>query len=204
MWVVCCRCGKHKALWEFNRRSGDPFSIQRYCRFCQNNHNKKYKKDNVLYISGYRKKYNREHSEDIRKYNINYHFEHRDDIHKRQKLYRRFNLDRDALRSSKRRAVKLNQSVKLTKDEKYRIGLLYKWADVLGQDFQVDHIIPLSKGGLHHPDNMQVIPRIQNIKKKDKDPKKFYGKYYNFITNGDIKDDKRYTTTKENKSLSIL
>lgn len=32
--------------------------------------------------------------------------------------------------------------------------------------YQVDHIIPLSKGGLHHPDNLQYLPAIVNNAKR--------------------------------------
>lgn len=34
--------------------------------------------------------------------------------------------------------------------------------------FAVDHIIPLAKGGMHEPSNLQVIPSVVNIRKKDK------------------------------------
>jgi len=185
MWLLCCKCNKYKALWQFNKRSDTAFGVQQYCRSCQSSHNKKYKDDNALYITNYRREYNKNHREYIKEYNRNYHFKYKDKINKRQRLYRRFNLSRDALRSSNRRSIKLIQSVKLTNSEKYRIELLYKWANILGKNFQVDHVVPLSRGGLHHPDNMHVIPRIQNLKKKDKDPKEFYGKYYNFIIKGE-------------------
>ncbi len=32
----------------------------------------------------------------------------------------------------------------------------------------VDHIIPLSKGGLHHQDNLQVLTKEENLKKGNK------------------------------------
>lgn len=35
----------------------------------------------------------------------------------------------------------------------------------LGEEFHVDHIKPLSKGGLHIFSNMQVIPAIDNLRK---------------------------------------
>ena len=35
----------------------------------------------------------------------------------------------------------------------------------LGEDFHVDHIIPLSKGGAHVHTNLQVIPAIDNLRK---------------------------------------
>jgi HNH endonuclease len=33
---------------------------------------------------------------------------------------------------------------------------------------EVDHIIPISKGGLHHPDNLQYLSRSENRKKSNK------------------------------------
>ena len=32
----------------------------------------------------------------------------------------------------------------------------------------VDHIIPLAKGGLHHPRNLRIITAKENIEKRDK------------------------------------
>lgn len=37
-------------------------------------------------------------------------------------------------------------------------------------DYEVDHIKPLSKGGLHHEDNLQLLPRCLNLLKSDKRP----------------------------------
>ncbi len=33
---------------------------------------------------------------------------------------------------------------------------------------EVDHRIPLSRGGLHHPDNLQYLPSIENRRKSNK------------------------------------
>jgi 5-methylcytosine-specific restriction endonuclease McrA len=38
----------------------------------------------------------------------------------------------------------------------------------LGERFHVDHIVPLSRGGLHAYKNMSVIPAIDNLRKGSK------------------------------------
>jgi len=34
--------------------------------------------------------------------------------------------------------------------------------------YEIDHIIPLSKGGLHHQDNLQYLTRSENASKGNK------------------------------------
>ena len=41
-------------------------------------------------------------------------------------------------------------------------------SQVEGIQYEVDHIIPLSKGGLHHEDNLQIITAHQNRVKSAK------------------------------------
>lgn len=63
--------------------------------------------------------------------------------------------------------TKRNQTPILTENEKRKIKVLYQIAGYLGSDWHVDHKIPLSKGGLHHPDNLWIIPKTDNLKKNN-------------------------------------
>lgn len=71
----------------------------------------------------------------------------------------------------------------LTKEEKEKINQIYINAKrmeqiisvcpvfddpFLGRKVHVDHIIPLSRGGRHHPDNLQILLMSQNLRKNDK------------------------------------
>lgn len=73
--------------------------------------------------------------------------------HRAERLLR--NVDRERAKSK----------CHLSKEEKTRMSQIYKYAHNLrshGLRVQVDHKIPLSKGGLHHPNNLQIIPKFEN------------------------------------------
>ncbi len=85
---------------------------------------------------------------------------------------RKAQYDRDETknaRAAKRRATKRNQTPDLNLEQKRAIIDLYSVAKSLtettGIPHEVDHIKPISKGGLHHPDNLQILTRDDNRKK---------------------------------------
>lgn len=76
---------------------------------------------------------------------------------------------------NRRRAAKAASSGEITSDD---IALLLNrqkgrcpdCRSVLGKDAELDHIMPLSKGGAHHPSNAQILCRTCNRRKGAKDP----------------------------------
>ncbi len=71
-----------------------------------------------------------------------------------------------------RRVHKRNASVPLTEYEKRVVTGFYadakRLSDSWGIKWHVDHIMPISRGGKHHPSNLQVIPAIANLRKGNK------------------------------------
>lgn len=67
------------------------------------------------------------------------------------------------------RASKFSQTPVLTKEENERILSIYKecarLTETTGVPHHVDHIHPISKGGLHHPDNLQILTATENMSK---------------------------------------
>ena len=43
------------------------------------------------------------------------------------------------------------------------------------ENYEVDHIKPISKGGLHHQDNLQILEKILNNKKRAKITNEYKG-----------------------------
>jgi hypothetical protein len=85
------------------------------------------------------------------------------------KQWRKTSPDKYAEDRNRYRARKANAEVPLTLEERDTVRRLYSAAKWLTQNtgtaYHVDHIIPLCKGGLHHPDNLRVITAEANLRK---------------------------------------
>lgn len=98
----------------------------------------------------------------------------REDIRENQKKYRQTEGGKavGAKSAATRRAKKKNQTPDLTQEQVGRILNLYQECAKLtastGIPHEVDHIVPICKGGLHHPDNLQILTMEENRKKGGK------------------------------------
>lgn len=75
--------------------------------------------------------------------------------------------------AQKRRASKLNQTpdnANLQKIQLYYIICAYLNEPCETPMWHVDHIKPISKGGLHHEDNLQILTAAINLEKHNKYP----------------------------------
>ena len=70
------------------------------------------------------------------------------------------------------RSKKFGDLPNLTIEENKKILEIYKEcvriSEETGIPHHVDHIIPISKGGKHHPDNLQILTATENIRKSNK------------------------------------
>lgn len=75
----------------------------------------------------------------------------------------------------RRRYARLKQNIpiEITEEELRQIQKIYQEAQHLTFtseiQYDVDHIIPLSEGGLHHPNNLQIITHEQHLIKTAKE-----------------------------------
>jgi 5-methylcytosine-specific restriction endonuclease McrA len=88
------------------------------------------------------------------------------------KKWRKANKAKSNFYTYKRRALLKGCTSKDADMEKIKEFYLLaeKMTNNLGIKYVVDHIKPLSKGGLHHPDNLQVITMKDNLIKFNKFP----------------------------------
>lgn len=167
MWKLCSKCKKHKALWEFHKCKGNLFGVRDTCKVCRSIKYKQHYIDNKEYIISRCKQYVLTNPDKRKTTSKKYYDNNKDKLLASKRRWRKDNPDKVLNNVNKRRAMKLNQTPELTQLEKDTILYYYKISNRLGSAFHVDHIKPLSKGGLHHPDNLQVIPAEHNLRKSN-------------------------------------
>ena len=140
-YKVCTKCGEKLPNTEEFFRVG-----RHQCRKCNTEYSRQWRKNN----------------KDRSRVWIN---SNKISSRKANKKWHSANKDKVLVLNAKRRSDKLNQTPVLTDLEKQKISLYYKISAYLGDFWHVDHAIPLSKGGLHHPDNLQIISAEENLKK---------------------------------------
>lgn len=137
---------------------------------------RRYYEENREFIAEYNRRYREENHEAITKLNRRYNEENREARAEYQRRYREENREVVLAFYAKRRAAKrqaipswfsefdefaFNQAYELAKERKKETGI----------EWHVDHMIPLLARkccGLHCADNIQVIPAVMNLEKKNK------------------------------------
>ena len=93
------------------------------------------------------------------------------------RAWQQVNKDKKNVATANRRALRFRATVYLTPTDKKEIQNLYKVAQnktkETGEVWHVDHIIPLTKGGLHKPTNLQVVPASWNLSKGNRTEEKY-------------------------------
>ena len=127
-------------------------------------------------IKATKKKYKAVNAEDIKVKNRADYEKHRERYLSQKKEYRALNKGKiNALNAARKRVIKQQTPKWVGVTEKFFILEAYELSalrtEMFGFSWNVDHIIPLQGkivSGLHVPNNLQVIPAIENIRKKNK------------------------------------
>lgn len=182
----CTKCGVQKGAADFYSDSQKKDGLSSSCKECKKVQNNLYAKSNKerkakydkmnrdrnnVEIKKRKKEYSDSHKEEKKAYDKRYRADPLNKVkrYKSLKEYRERNPGKMAARKAAYRALKLSQTPELTDEEKLQVIEIYKEAIALrkttGDTYHVDHIIPLSKGGLHHPLNLQIITASENLSK---------------------------------------
>lgn len=157
---LCSSCKHEYPLENFYKWKRGSLGVTCQCKSCHQLSNKKWRKDNPKKVSDIATSY--------RKRN-------KDKMNARTRAWRERNKDYDAFRQRERKALKKNAiPCWVNEEEKFLIKEAYKLAqlrtNLFGFQWHVDHIVPLKHKnacGLHCIENLQVIPWIENLRKRN-------------------------------------
>lgn len=178
-YKICTKCEKEfPATQEFFYKGKCQFGLRSVCKVCNSIRYKQYYKDNKDKNNKRSKKWQDDNSTHVKEYNKQHHKANRERRNKeskewrtknvdRAKQYRKDNCDKLTANGVKYRTRKLNQ---MPPDANVNLIQFYYIVSVTLADYQVDHIKPLSKGGLHHQDNLQLLEANLNQQKGSKWP----------------------------------
>ena len=134
-------------------------------------------------INEYHRKYYKDNKNRAKEWYDKYYQDHKDEKKKYVKKYKIKNKEKIQVFTNRRRARKINaipNDVDMKKVN-YMYSLCNKLNEIYGYiKYHVDHIKPLSKGGLHYENNLQILEAKLNMEKNDSYPleKKFEGVMY--------------------------
>ena len=182
---LCKTCNKF-GLEGYNFRikwssRNDRYCYSTICMSCEHRYNKQYYKNNPVYFKQYYIINKDKHAELVKNWRIN-NLEKRklisknwiiNNYNRKKKLNKNWkinNPEKTNLYKIKRRKLESVFNIELTKSDLNRIKSLIKLRNSMNKKrgikkYHTDHIIPLSVGGLHHPDNLRIITNKDNLQK---------------------------------------
>jgi len=186
----CTKCKEEKNIGCFNKNKREKDGFQYWCKECQTiyhrENDKKYyqeKRDEILkqkreyYCnhkeekSAYGKEYRKKNKEKLKKMYSDWVKKNREHVNAYSKQYAKDNPEPSRNASRRRRARKLNCEGGITQKE--WMCVLEKYENKclccgISENIEMDHVIPLSKRGMHTVDNVQPLCRSCNARKRDK------------------------------------
>lgn len=180
---TCSKCKVIKPLEAFNKSKKYAIGVRCECRECQNAaartykpnrteyQREHYKNNKVRYLEAARRYKAKRPGLSAKEYNANKEY-----FKEYGKNWRRNNSDKNTAKSNRYRAGLDKATPKwLTEEQHKQILAFYSEAKRLtiesGILYEVDHIIPLNGKtvcGLHVPWNLQILTKVDNIKKSNK------------------------------------
>ena len=161
---TCSKCGESKPLEAYNKRKSATNGLQSQCRQCQiawNTANKERKND-------LDKVWRADNKEGTKQYDVLYRELNRDIVRKKKSVWRRENPHKVAASTARYRTRRSDNGVRLVYyTEIAAIAAMPCTACGAAGPSEVDHIIPLARGGSHSIGNLMPLCKSCNASKND-------------------------------------
>lgn len=166
---ICTRCLQTKEYSEFDRGKGYKEGFLSWCKSCRRTYNNERNK-RVNYRTQYEwRKNNREvYLESRRRHRE----KHKDEINSKKREWAKRNHEHVLLYNQQRKRERRYNPNRITRDQWKSLcsfyGNICLACGSQGIQLTADHIVPLSRGGFHHLDNLQPLCLLCNQKKHTK------------------------------------
>lgn len=159
----CSCCKEIKDFSYFSPDKRVPSQCSSKCKSCSALKAKENRIKNPNKAKEAASRYAKTHADTILKRNSEYRLNNPEKVAEWKKKDRTLNKARIAADNAKRR-ISTKGTLSSEVKQIYALRDFYV-AMSLGEAFHVDHIVPISKGGLHEADNLQVLPAVDNLRK---------------------------------------
>lgn len=160
---TCARCKVEKPLFNFSPDKRTTSGAQSRCKVCFAEVMRAKRAENPeAHRESIKRSVKRHYAKKLER-NAKYRKENPEKVALWKKKDRQENKARVSADNAKRRSL-LHGEVSIEIKQLYVLRDFYR-AMSLGEDFHVDHIVPVSKNGLHVYENLQIIPAIDNLRK---------------------------------------
>lgn len=145
------------------------YTSNKGCKGCLKVRSSEYRNENKDKVKESLKAWRDKNKDHVKDYDRKRYEEDKKYFSEKNKRWHKKNPEKARLKTQKRKASLLDQSPILTPEEEERMlqaSIKAKcFSQVTEWIFHLDHIQPISKGGLHHPDNIQILESSLNISK---------------------------------------
>lgn len=168
---ICTNCKILLSLLCFYKNKNTKDGMSYFCKRCHKEKTKKYKKSKRRIKIDNEKRYAK-HKNKILEKNREYYYKNKNKIHSKQKEWRKVNKESIYLRNRARK-LKIKEFDKVSQDfiNKIKTEILNcVYCNIKLDDINrhIDHIVPLSKGGKHSPNNITLCCKTCNLSKGSK------------------------------------
>ena len=201
---ICTKCHIEKELAEFHKKANSLYGVRAVCRICYNQYRNQYNHDNQVSkkhyerhkqyyqdkrdanresANAYFKEYYQTHKEEHKLAMQQWRLKNKEHEKEMQKLYNKTDKGkavRKTIDSNRRIAKKSGSFIPDDILNLYRLQsgkCVYCKYCIENNNYHVDHIMPLSKGGTNELKNIQLLCPQCNLSKNDKLPEDFAQKF---------------------------
>lgn len=176
---ICKKCGEQKPVTEFGKHAIGRDGLRSVCRECNNNSFAEYYAENPEKVNAATAKWRANNPEKERSTDAKWRAENPEKVKAAKAKYRSANLESFRIYEQNRRSLQRGDGGKLSVGLSERLYELQRGKcacgckQPLGDNYHLDHRMPLALGGANEDSNIQLLRATCNLQKNAKHPVDF-------------------------------